>query len=123
MAERVVTHPDYVTYCFKHAFEQAEINLSDQDWNCMAGSCAAFILYAGQVALTQVVQLPDQELFNVNDLLKPGGLYAGSAKGLERWKFWKKALEAAAENEGTATEYRVMARKAARMMNCLEECA
>lgn len=85
-------------------------------------AAAQYILWNGQSLLKQVMYLSDEELSELKRC-RPGPLY-GEGKpfySFDRWNFWKKGFQAAAEDNSTfGDECRSVSRKVVSLMNSLE---
>lgn len=92
-----------------------------QDQNCLISASAFWILYCGQSLFVRIVQFPKTLIGDgERNSRKQGPLFNGPIHGLERWKFWGKALAVAMESEGLSEESRSLASKAVDLMNAIE---
>jgi hypothetical protein len=93
----------------------------DQIYSCLVRSAALWILFSGQNLFVQIVQVPMS--FNTEGgktSTRAGSLYDGPNFGLERWRFWKKALAVAIERQGSNEECKRLASKAMDLMGAIE---
>ena len=100
-------------------------NLPDEDAVYILGA-AQWILNHGQSLFKQVLYSRDVSSEDLR-LWSPGPLYDGKANlTLHRWHFWRDGYAATAcedhEVKGIALECRIVAAKAVRLMDCLEQC-
>ena len=92
-----------------------------QDQNCLISASAVWVLYCGQSLFVRIVQVPKTLIGDgERNSRKPGPLFNGPIYGLERWKFWGKALAVAVESEELNEESRILASKAVDLMNAIE---
>ncbi|RAL02564.1 DUF3632 domain-containing protein, partial [Aspergillus ibericus CBS 121593] len=97
-------------------------NLEDEPSDDMYSACvsaaAMWILCAGQWLFVRAVQAPEEDE-DAPRLWNTGSRYHGPIFGMERWNFWQKAFEAAAEREIAAAECRSLASKAKDLMSAI----
>ena len=90
-------------------------------------AAAQWILWYGQSFFKQVL-FQDDEIMKDSRMWSPGPLYSGtSALSLRRWQFWKESFKTVAlagkdeEKRGYGQECRIVAAKAADIMDSLEK--
>lgn len=83
-------------------------------------SAALWFIFAGQAIYTQVIEAPNYPRASP-EAHKTGELYNGPEMGLERWKFWKDALLAAAGDKEVDEEHCILARRGSAVMDAIEQ--
>ena len=83
-------------------------------------SASMWFIYAGQWLFTEVVQSPCAISKSDEGAWSNGPHYTGSVQGLERWRFWRKALEDSQADTRVAPESRALAEKAMIFMDAVE---
>jgi Protein of unknown function (DUF3632) len=81
-----------------------------------------WIFCAGQWVFERVVQYPKPIDEWIARAYKVGPLHTGPIFGMERWKFWQKAFEAAAESAPADDECRKNVLKVANLMDAIAQC-
>ncbi|KAK3328764.1 hypothetical protein B0H66DRAFT_539305 [Apodospora peruviana] len=81
-----------------------------------------WISYAGQALYTQLVETRPEDDKAKKHHYKLGKLYKGPQFGLERWTFWKNALQRAGENGKAREQARKLAKRAGDLMEAIERC-
>ena len=102
----------------RSAFEEPPYSSEDFDSRVLAA--AQWIVHAGQV-LFRLAQLPPDIPAESKEIWEPGPLYRGEARySLHRWQFWKTGFKNAAEKGDVGNEAKMLALKAANLMDALE---
>lgn len=89
-----------------------------ESYDCLVSASALWILCAGQFLFEEIVTCPrpiqpgDQKLLG-------GPLYTGPWLGMERWKWWQKALAVIAAEEQAGEECLKLVNKAVDFMDAI----
>ncbi|KAJ5326653.1 hypothetical protein MYU51_001913 [Penicillium brevicompactum] len=89
-------------------------------YNGFIAAASMWIIHAGQWIFAEVVRSPRGTSKGDEGIWSNGPLYTGSVQGIERWKFWRKALEDSQANVQISSESRALAGKAKDFMDAVE---
>lgn len=117
------TSPGNALDVLRETFEtKAPEEAWERDSNIMAA--AQWILWHGQTLLKLVIFDQSDNTSEIAGHWRLGKAYAGPSiepRSIERWRFWKGGFEAVENFPDASDECRNVARKAARVMACLED--